>query len=130
MQRSPEFVIRIHGAERIVEVTYPSHPSHDAYESYEQQLRAAANAMAGQWDCLVDQRNLTVAPPDISERITQLNAWARKNGMRHSARVVKESAIAELQARRILRESGLEEHSVFHSREEAWTALLQKAARR
>lgn len=129
--RSPEFQITVHASERIIEVVYPSHVTAEAYERYEQQVCEAIERMGGEWDCLVDQRALTVAPPEITARIAALNACGREKGMRRTARVVKESAIAELQVRRILRESGMDGQATIHrTREDAWRALTAAGASR
>src|SRR4051812_17552918 len=96
--KTADFQITVHRAERIVEVVYPSHPTKESYFTYEHDVREAIVAMKGTWDCLVDQRALKVAPPEISGKIGELNAWARENGMRRTARVVADSAISELQA--------------------------------
>src|SRR3954468_4856631 len=111
MQKTSEFVITVHSTPRVIEVVYPSHPTAEAYFRYEQQIRAAIIAMAGEWDCLVDQRALKVAPPEIAGRLASLNAWAREHGMRRTTRVVAESAISEIQARRITREAQLSEEA-------------------
>ena len=51
-------------------------------------------------------------------------AWARGKGMRHTARVVAESAIGELQSVRILRDSAVKDiGSMFHHRRDAWEWL-------
>jgi hypothetical protein len=81
------------------------------------------------WDSLVDQTSLVAMSPELATRIAGLNAWAAGHGMRRTVRVVRPSAIAELQARRILADGGLKQSSaVFRSREEAWVALRQPAS--
>ena len=129
--KTAHFIIRPHKDVRIIEVVYPSHPTLDSYLDYERDVRDVILAMRGQWDCLVDQRSLKVAPPEISGRIGELNAWARENGMRRTARVVADSAVSELQARRITREAQLaEEAKLFHTREDAWSYLTGSETRR
>lgn len=129
MTKTADFTITVHAAERVVEVVYPSHPTAMSFATYEQQVREAILAMKGTWDCLVDQRALKVAPPEISGRLGELNAWARQHGMRRTARVVADSAISELQARRISREAQLAEQAqLFRSREDAW-AYVTSATR-
>ena len=87
-------------------------------------MRAAIEAWAGAWDCLVDQRALTLMRPELAPKIAVLNAWARGKGMRRTCRVVKDSALAELQVNRILRDSGTAQvGSIYKTREEAWAAL-------
>ncbi len=129
MSRTPEaeFEIIVHGRERILEVRYPSRPTADSYARYEKAVRAAIVAWRGEWDCLVDQSALTLMPPELPPLIAVLNAWARGKGMRRTARVVKDSAVAELQVNRILRDSGTAQVGVLHkSREKAWAALTSK----
>ncbi len=87
-------------------------------------MRVAIGAWAGEWDCLVDQRALTLMPPELPPKIAVLNVWARGKGMRRTARVVKDSAVAELQVNRILRDSGTAQvGSIYKTREEAWATL-------
>lgn len=124
---SADFEITVHGRERILEVRYPSKPTAASYAKYEKQVRAAIEAWRGQWDCLVDQSALTLMPPELPPQIAVLNAWARDKGMRRTARVVKDSAVAELQVNRILRDSGTAQvGSIYKSRDEAWAALTAK----
>lgn len=126
--KSSAFLITVHPKPRIIEVVYPSHPTLESYERYEDEIRRTILELGGTFDCLVDQRALKVAPPEISERITQLNAWAKDHGMRRTARVVAASAVSELQARRITREAQLHDASqLFHSRDQAWEHLGKAA---
>ncbi len=123
-KKSEEFEIKVHDAERIVEVLYPSHPTRASLARYGTQVKAAILKLGAPWRCLVDQRDLSLLPPDLSDQIAELNAWARENGMARSVRLVKDSAVAELQARRILKEGGVDKPgSLFRSREAAWAAL-------
>ncbi|MBS1152968.1 MAG: hypothetical protein H6Q89_4666 [Myxococcaceae bacterium] len=121
---SAEFEIVVHGRERILEVRYPSRPTAESYARYETAVRAAIEAWRGEWDCLVDQSALSLMPPELPPVIAVLNAWARGKGMRRTARVVKDSAVAELQVNRILRESGTAQvGSLYKTRAQAWAAL-------
>jgi hypothetical protein len=123
-----EFEIRFHEAERILEVRYPAKPTLDSYGRYELVVRRQISAIAGQWKCLVDQSSLTVMPPELPLRIAELNAWAKTQGMHRTARVVRESATAQLQASRIIKNSGTgAEAIVATSRDEAWAALVRAA---
>ncbi|MBK7860472.1 MAG: STAS/SEC14 domain-containing protein [Archangiaceae bacterium] len=120
-----EFEIQFHESERILEVRYPSRPTLESYHRYEQAVRQTIASLGGQWNCLVDQSSLKVMPPELPPRIAELNAWAKERGMNRTARVVQASAIAELQANRILKNSGAQGTSaVTASRDEAWRALL------
>lgn len=122
-----EFDIVVHGRERILEVRYPARPDAASYARYEKAVRAAIEAWHGPWDCLVDQSALKAMPPELPPQIAVLNAWALGKGMRKTARVVNESAVAELQVNRILRDSGTAQvGSIFRSRDEAWKSLTQK----
>jgi hypothetical protein len=121
------FEIIVHGRERILEVRYPRRPTPESYAQYEKDVRAAIIAWHGEWDCLVDQSALKAMPPELPPKIAELNAWARATGMRRTARVVRDSAVAELQVNRILRDSGTAQvGSIYTSRALAWTALTAK----
>ena len=121
------FEIIVHGRERILEVRYPSRPTAASYARYEKNVRTAIEAWSGAWNCLVDQSSLTLMPPELPPLIAVLNAWARGKGMRKTARVVKDSAVAELQVNRILRESGTAQVGSLHkTRAQAWAALIAK----
>ena len=122
-----DFEIVVHGRERILEVRYPKRPTAESYARYETDVRAAIEAWRGEWDCLVDQTALKAMPPELPPKIAVLNAWARGKGMRKTARVVKDSAVAELQVNRILRDSGTAQVGTLHrSRAQAWAALTAK----
>ena len=122
-----DFEIIIHGRERILEVRYPTRPTAASYARYEKEVRTAIESWQGEWDCLVDQASLTAMPPDLPPKIALLNAWARGKGMRRTARVVRDSAVAELQVHRILRDSGVAQVGSLHkSRALAWAALTAK----
>ena len=122
------FVIKVHHKERVLEVHYPERPTMEAYEKYESEIRAAILSLAatGHWDCIVDQRALQALGPDFPPRIALLNAWARENGMRRTARVVSDSYIGELQTKRILRDGGVANAAqVFRDREQAWDFITR-----
>jgi hypothetical protein len=124
--KSEPFKVMLHAKERILEVHYPARPTMESYQSYEVEVRAAIEALAqgGKWDCLVDQTALKALAPEFPPLIAKLNTWARGQGMRHTARVVAESAIGELQSVRILRDSGVKDiGSMFHHRRDAWEWL-------
>ena len=117
------FTVMVHAAERVLEVKYPQRPTLESYEKYEVEVRAAMLQLAagGPWDCIVDQSALKTLAPEFPPRIAALNAWAKKNGMRRTARLVSRSAVGELQTIRILRESGvLHIGKIFHDRPAAW----------
>jgi hypothetical protein len=101
------FEIIIHRREAILEVVYPAHPSEREVADYLVRIRRSMAAMGGPWDCLVDQRKLSVMAPHLVERIAVLNAEAERLGMRRSARVVP-SAVGQLQAGRMAREASLQ----------------------
>ncbi len=121
------FTVIVHERERIIEVRYPARPSLASYDAYEKEIRAAITRLGSPWDCLVDQTALKALAPEFPARIAELNAWARNQGMRKTARVIAESAIGELQGVRILRDSGLREvGAIFQSRDSAWKFLRDK----
>ncbi|MBX5483556.1 MAG: STAS/SEC14 domain-containing protein [Myxococcaceae bacterium] len=119
-----EFQITVHRPERIIEVRYPARPNRASLDRYAQAIREAIRSMNGTWKCLVDQSALLVVPPELTLPIAELNRWAMDHGMEITARVVRPSAISEMQARRIFREGGLEDRaSLYTSRDEAWRSL-------
>ncbi len=127
MTETTDFEILVHGRERILEVRYPSRPSPASYARYEKAVRTAIEAWHGEWGCLVDQSALKLMPPELPPLIAVLNVWARGKGMRRTARVVKDSAVAELQVNRILRDSGTAQvGSLYKTRALAWAALTAK----
>jgi len=118
------FTVIVHADERILEVHYPPHPTLEGYEAYEKEIREAILSLGGEWDCLVDQSALKALAPEFPPRIAELNHWAREHGMRRTVRVVSDSAVAELQNLRILRESGnTDVGRLFRDRTVAWQAL-------
>jgi len=127
MPPTGEFEIRFHEGERILEVRYPAKPTLDSYTRYEKAVRETIESLGGPWKCLVDQSGLSVLPPELPPRIAELNAWARTRGMGHTARVVKQSATAQLQVTRILQKSGAAAVGAqFATRDEAWKTLTAK----
>lgn len=121
-----DWVITVHRDVRIIEVRYPAAPTADALDRYEVAIRKAIREMNGEWDCLVDQRAMPVLSTEVSARIAELIAWARQNGMRHAARVVKRGSMATLQAKQLLREAQEEQH-IFLTPEEAMARLRELA---
>ena len=121
------FRIIVHERERIIEVRYPAHPSRAALEKYAEEIRATVKRVGTSWRCLADQSALTVMPPELTPIISELNHWALEHGMERTARVVKRSAISEMQARRIIREGGLVQNAgIYDTRDEAWRALTEE----
>ena len=121
------FEVIVHQPERIIEVRYPPRPTETNFRAYDAAIRKAIDAMGGAWQCLVDQTALNALAPEFTERIAELNGWARAKGMKSTARVVSESAVGQLQGARILRNSGLQDSgAIFTSRSEAW-AFLNRA---
>ena len=117
------FRITVHARERVLEVWYPSRPTMPLFEQYEREVREAILQLAagGPWDCIVDQTALRAMAPEFPPLVSVLNAWARENGMRRTARLVSDSAIGELQTIRILRDAGVVNMgAVFHDRASAW----------
>ena len=100
------FVIKPGDGGRILEVEYPPHPTKEDVSAYSLASRAAIRKLARTWGCLVDQRRLIVMPPDVVAVMAELNAFAQKNGMVGSARVVS-SKMSELQSNRLGREATL-----------------------
>ncbi|MBL8921188.1 MAG: hypothetical protein JNJ54_20160 [Myxococcaceae bacterium] len=123
------FEVQVHERERIVEVRYPRRPSKEALEAYEADLKSAVQKLGAGWRCLVDQTNLDVIPPHLTDSITEMNRWAAQHGLVAAARVVRKTAVGELQSRRILRESGLGEAAhVYFDRAEAWQQLTSQVS--
>jgi hypothetical protein len=123
------FEVHIHERERIVEVTYPKRLTREALDDYRAQLERAVVKLGPTWRCLVNQTRLDVIPPHLTDIITEMNRWAAAHGLVAAVRVVKKTAVGELQSRRILRESGLGESAhVYFDRDEAWHHLVSRAA--
>ncbi|MCU0700518.1 MAG: hypothetical protein MUC96_28750 [Myxococcaceae bacterium] len=118
------FEVHVHERERVVEVRYPKRLTPEALEVYRSSLQTAVQQVGPSWRCLVDQTRLDVIPPHLTDVITELNRWAAAHGLVAAVRVVKKTAVGELQSRRILRESGLGDSAqVFFDRDEAWQRL-------
>jgi hypothetical protein len=124
---SIEFVLHVHRSEALLEVVYPAAPTPESFARYEQQVRAAVAQLPRPWDCLVDLRAVRLVTPELGARGLALTRWARGEGLRRMSRVITQSALAALQARRVLREGGLEDTFVFHTPDEARTALREAA---
>jgi|JI10StandDraft_1071094.scaffolds.fasta_scaffold1055765_1 hypothetical protein len=122
------FEVQVHERERVIEVKYPRRLTADALRAYESELKEAVKKLGSTWRCLVDQTNLDVIPPHLTDQITEMNRWAAQHGLVAAARVVKKTAVGELQSKRILRESGLGETAhVYFDRTEAWGHLVGPA---
>lgn len=124
MSADGSFKVQVHERERVIEVKYPRKLTAEALEAYEAQLHRVVEQLGASWRCLVDQTSLDVIPPHLTDQITEMNRWAAKHGLVAAARVVKKTAVGELQSKRILRESGLGTASVFFDRDEAWQSLV------
>lgn len=99
-------------------------------DRYEEALREAVRSVGGgPFDVLADQRAMPILSAELSDRIVALKLWARDQGLRHLVRVVRRSAIAELQARKVLRDAGFDDSGrvLFLTCEEA-LAQLEAAA--
>lgn len=118
------FEVHVHERERVIEVRYPRRLTPDSLKDYERRLREAVKRIGPTWRCLVDQTSLDVIPPHLTDHITEMNRWAAQHGLVAAARVVKKTAVGELQSKRILRESGLGAAQVFFDRDEAWQVLV------
>ncbi len=122
-----QFEIKLHPAERIIEVVYPAHPTEESFERYEEALRRAVQELGAPWWCLVDQRALPAVPEDLAGRISELNGWAKAQGMQRSARLVKRTYVAQLQAQQIVDGSGLKGMvGVYYDRDMAWRSLTER----
>jgi hypothetical protein len=120
--RLVEFRIVVHAdvKPRIVEVIYPPTVTVSNVEDYVRRIKVTMDQQKTEWACLVDQRDLSVMPPELVEKIASLNAYAQKRRMKKTARVIS-SAVAGLQAARISRDSLRTETPLrtFTSRDEA-----------
>jgi hypothetical protein len=118
------FVVQVDDDRELIEVTYPAHPTKEDIARYRIEIKRAISDIGRSWDCLVDQRPLTVMPPELVEEVSALNAYAEKHGMRRSARVVS-SAVATLQSSRMARNASLHaEVKTFTSPEAAREWLI------
>ena len=127
MSSEGSFEVQVHERERIVEVRYPRKLTADSLHEYEATLKAAVGKLGSGWRCLVDQTSLDVIPPHLTDQIAEMNRWAAQHGLVAAARVVRRTAVGELQSKRILRESGLGDAAhVFFDRGEAWSVLVSQ----
>jgi stage II sporulation SpoAA-like protein len=101
------FEIRVDAVAGIVEITYPARPTNSEIEAYVREIKAVMDRQPKGWRCLVDQRQLAVMPPDLVERVGELNAYGAKRGMARAARVIATS-VANLQTARMARQASLE----------------------
>lgn len=122
-----EFIVHAFPSNALLEVAYPATFTLEAFVRYEARFREAAMRLPTSWSCLVDLRAVSLLPPDVGGRGLALTRWAHAHGLVRMARVVAPSALAALQARRMLREGGLEEGLVFQAPEEARRALAELA---
>ena len=121
------FEILVHEGERIVEVLYPARPTDLEIEAYIRDIKAVMDRQPHGWRCLVDQRRLAVMPPDLVDRVAELNAYAAKRGMARAARVVATS-VANLQTARMAKQVSLEVPiKTFTSRDAALAWLRDEA---
>lgn len=121
-----EWAVHVHTQPRVIEVVYPARPADGAADRYEASVQAAVTGFGGKpFDVLIDQRAMPVLSSELSDRVVALSQWEREQGMRHMVRVVRRSAIAELQARKVLRDAGVDDSGrvLFHTVEEAWAQL-------
>lgn len=126
MSATTEFTIKVHSAERIIEVVYPQNPTWESTDSYASRIRAAITDLGAPWRCLVDQREATVIDDSLAEIVANLNAFAKANGMERSARVLPVRFVSRVQAERIADTGGVSSAvGMFYSREEAWTWLTE-----
>jgi hypothetical protein len=120
-----EFIVRVHERENILEVVYPASPTLESFQRYERAVRAAVMRMRKPYACLIDLRPVGLVPPDLQAAGTALTQWASAQGLGRLARVIKESTLAEMQAQRAFRNTGLKAAGVFRTREEAWQDLTE-----
>ena len=101
------FEISINDQEKIVEIIYPARPSDSEVDAYVREIKAVMDRQPKGWRCLVDQRQLAVMPPELVEKVAELNAYGVKRGMARAARVIATS-VANLQTARMARQASLE----------------------
>ena len=120
-----QWVIQVFPRERVIEIIYPAKVGPGAIEKYEDKVRAAAQQLGAPFHVLADQRRMPVLPPEVAARISEQVQWAHEHGLGKMARLIRRSAIAELQARRVLRDGGVDDEGriIFYTREDAWRAL-------
>jgi hypothetical protein len=100
------FDIKVDAEARIVEITYPARPTDPEIEAYVREIKAVMDKQPKGWRCLVDQRQLAVMPPDLVDKVAELNAYGVKRGMARAARVIATS-VANLQTARMARQAAL-----------------------
>ena len=122
------FQIDVHEGEAVIEVVYPTLPSAQDVSDYVARIRRAIDAQRGPWACLVDQRELKELPADLLEKVTALNAYARRRGMRASARLVS-TARAALQTTKLALDVDDAKVRAFDDREAALAWLRQQLKR-
>jgi hypothetical protein len=119
------FVITEHPKDHIVEVTYPAEPTAGDVADYTMRIKRAMDEQKQPWCCLVDQRALKMISPKLMEKITLLNGYAQKRGMKKTARVVSSNA-AMLQAMQMAEKTELHARvRSFMTREEALAWLKE-----
>ncbi len=111
------FETTYHADDRILEIVYPARPTPEEVDEYVNRTRALIDQIDGPWNCLVDQRKVSVLPPSILVELADLNAYAQKHGMRRTARVVASPA-SVAQSRR-LASAALLALETFSNRDEA-----------
>src|SRR5262249_14854231 len=100
------FDIKVDGEARIIEITYPARPTDSEIDAYVREIKAVMDKQPKGWRCLVDQRQLAVMPPDLVDKVADLNAYGVKRGMARAARVIATS-VANLQTARMARQAAL-----------------------
>ena len=101
------FEISVNTEEKIVEITYPARPTDAEIDAYVREIKAVMDRQPKGWRCLVDQRQLAVMPPELVDKVAELNAYGVKRGMARAARVIATS-VANLQTARMARQASLE----------------------
>ncbi len=114
-----------HEIDKIVEIIYPEAPTAAEIDAYIAKVRATIDAQQGSWSCLVDQRKLIVLPPELVDRLAEINRYAERRGMVRAARVIA-SAVGSLQTNRMARSMRIPVIP-FTSREEALAWLRGEA---
>jgi hypothetical protein len=100
------FEISVNAEEKIVEITYPARVTEAEINAYVREIKAIMDKQPKGWRCLVDQRQLAVMPPELVDRVAELNAYGAKRGMARAARVIATS-VANLQTARMARQASL-----------------------
>jgi stage II sporulation SpoAA-like protein len=100
------FEISINAEEKIVEITYPARPTESEIDAYVREIKAIMDRQPKGWRCLVDQRQLAVMPPELVDKVAELNTYGVQHGMARAARVIATS-VANLQTARMARQADL-----------------------